>query len=439
MLEKQEHDVIIIGGGVSGTALLYLLSQYTNIQKIALIEKYDNYASVNSHARNNSQTLHCGDIETNYTLEKARAVKQTANMVVRYTSQLAHRDKIIYKQSKMVIGVGQAECQQLQERFQTFKPYFPDMQWLDREGIEKIEPTVTHQRTGEICALAINNEYTAVNFQALSASFVEQSLAQHQDRISIHLNTLVKEIIHTNGSYKVVTNKGEHHAKFVVVSAGGHSLLFAQRMGYGLHYSCLPMAGSFYYAPDILNGKVYTMQNEKLPFAAIHGDPDILVSGKTRFGPTALVLPLLERHKLSSFPEFLRVFRPDLDVLKSLWGLLKVSDIRRYLFKNILFEIPFIRKRLFLADVRKIIPGIRLDDLSFAKNIGGIRPVMIDKKNHKLHLGEAQINPGNGIIFNMTPSPGATSCLGNAEKDLKAITSYLNVTYDQARLEHDLK
>ena len=26
----------------------------------------------------------------------------------------------------------------------------------------------------------------------------------------------------------------------------------------------------------------------KLPFAALHGDPDILENGKTRFGPTAL-------------------------------------------------------------------------------------------------------------------------------------------------------
>ena len=439
MLKKFEHDVIIIGGGVSGTALLYLLSHYTDIKKIALLEKYDDFATVNSHARNNSQTLHCGDIETNYTLEKARAVKQTANMVVRYTDQLDNRDKIIFKQPKMVIGVGDEECQYLQDRFQAFKPYFPAMQWLDKNGIGEIEPAVIQDRKETICALAINDEYTAVNFQALSCSFVEQSLNQYAERISIHLNTLVKKIESVDNAYKVTTNNSEHRAKFVVVSAGGHSLLFAQRMGYGLHYSCLPMAGSFYYTPDILNGKVYTLQNEKLPFAAIHGDPDILVPDKTRFGPTALALPLLERHKLSSFPEFLSVFKPDMDVIKSLWGLLKVADIRRYMLKNILFEIPGIRKRLFLRDVRKIIPGIQLQDLSFAKNTGGIRPVMIDKENHKLHLGEAQINPGNGIIFNMTPSPGATSCLGNAEKDLKTIIAYLGAEFDQERLDRDLK
>ena len=65
------YDVLIIGGGVSGTALLYELAQFTDLKNIALLEKYDSVAAVNSSARNNSQTLHCGDIETNYTLEKA--------------------------------------------------------------------------------------------------------------------------------------------------------------------------------------------------------------------------------------------------------------------------------------------------------------------------------------------------------------------------------
>ena len=56
-----------------------------------------------------------------------------------------------------------------------------------------------------------------------------------------------------------------------------------------------------------------------------------------------------------------------------------------------------------------------------------------------MHLGEAKLNPGNGLIFNMTPSPGATSCLGNAEKDLDIIVGFLGVTADKERLNKDLK
>lgn len=64
---------------------------------------------------------------------------------------------------------------------------------------------------------------------------------------------------------------------------------------------------------------------------------------------------------------------------------------------------------------------------------------MIDKENRKLHLGEAKIDPGNGIIFNMTPSPGATSCLGNARKDLLSIVEYLQCGFDRQQLSSDLE
>ena len=439
MEQTHTHDVIIIGGGVSGTALLYLLAEYTDISNIMLFEKYGTIASVNSHGRNNSQTLHCGDIETNYTLDKARQVQTTANMVSRYVEQLRNKGDIQYKYSKMVLAVGDKEVTQLRERFQQFSPYYPKMQLLERDEINKIEPAVVDGRKESIVALAVVDDYTAVNFQALSESFIDQVRTIKNKTIDIKLNTKVLSIAKAADGYAVKTQNGTHHAKFVVVSSGGHSLLFAQRMGYGLEYSCLPMAGSFYYTPDLLNGKVYTVQNDKLPFAAIHGDPDVLVPGKTRFGPTALALPLLERYNLKTFVEFLQVFRPDLDVIKTLWGLLKISEIRNYLFKNILFEIPVIRRHLFLKDARKIIPKMQLSDLTFAKKTGGIRPVMIDKKNHCLHLGEAKLNPGNGLIFNMTPSPGATSCLGNAEKDLDIIVDFLGAAADKDRLNKDLK
>ncbi len=437
------HDVIIVGGGVSGTALLYLLAKYTDINDIMLVEKYAEVANVNSHGRNNSQTLHCGDIETNYTLDKALQVKASANMVVRYAENLKNKDDILYKYSKMVIGVGDKEVSQLRDRFNQFSPHYSGMQLLERDQIEKVEPAVINGRKEDIVALAVLDEYTAVNFQELSKSFVTSAQAQAKEattkNIDVKLNCKVSTIKKTAEGYRVKTSKGIHFAKFVVVSSGGHSLLFAHRMGFGLEYSCLPMAGSFYYAPDVLNGKVYTVQNDKLPFAAIHGDPDILVAGKTRFGPTALALPVLERYNWKTLPEFFYIFKLDLNVIKTLWGLLRVSDIRNYLFKNVCFEIPVIRRHLFLSDARKIVPKMQLKDLTLAKKTGGIRPVMIDKKNHCLHLGEAKLNPGNGLIFNMTPSPGATSCLGNAEKDLDIIVEFLGAKKDKERLNKDLR
>ena len=137
-------------------------------------------------------------------------------------------------------------------------------------------------------------------------------------------------------------------------------------------------------------------------------------------------------------PDFLRVFRFDKNVAKVLWDLFKVSDIRNYMLKNILFEVPIIRKFLFLKDVRKIIPSLRFRDLSFAHRIGGIRPQLIDKDNQKLLMGEAKINTKNGLIFNMTPSPGGTSCMENAEIDMRIICEYLGATIDEEKFAKEL-
>ncbi|HEB54702.1 MAG TPA: FAD-dependent oxidoreductase [Gammaproteobacteria bacterium] len=431
-------DVLIIGGGVSGTALLYQLARFTDLKRITLLEKYASVAAVNSNGRNNSQTLHCGDIETNYTLEKARQVQRTAAMLVNYASPLPMRDQIMFRHQKMVIGVGEQECATLAERFNIFSAYFPAMQLLDEKAIQKLEPNVVKGRREMLNGIGIVGEYTAVNFATLSESFVEQACGQRDREVDVCLSTYVSKIEKQAELYQVTTNRGQYQARFVVVCAGGHSLLFAHRMGYGHYYSCLPMAGSFYYTPKCLNGKVYTVQNDKLPFAAIHGDPDILLPDKTRLGPTALVVPMLERYNLKTLPEFFQVLRLDHKVLLAFWKLFRVADIRHYILRNILFEVPGIRRRLFLKDARKVIPLLQLADLQFAKGIGGVRPVMIDKREAKLHLGEAKIDTGNGIIFNMTPSPGATSCLGNAEKDMRIIAGYIGCSINEARFEERL-
>ncbi|MDX2098885.1 MAG: FAD-dependent oxidoreductase [Leptolyngbyaceae cyanobacterium bins.59] len=434
---NQTYDVVIVGGGVTGTALLYTLAQFTDLKRVALVEKYGSIAAVNSRATNNSQTIHCGDIETNYTLEKALKVRRAAQMLVRYGCQLPAtvRDRTIFQFNKMVLGIGPQECEFLRRRYEQFQPHFCGMQLLEKSQLAEIEPNVVRRegrdRPEEVVGLAVLGEYTAVDYGALARSFVEQAQAVADKTVDLRLGTEIRAIEPVGTNYRVVTADGSLTARFVVVSAGGHSLLFAHRMGIGLNYSCLPMAGSFYFTPQVLNGKVYTVQNDKLPFAAIHGDPDVTVPGKTRFGPTALPLPLLERYNPQTFLEYLQVLRIDKTVVGVIWDLLKVPDIRNYFIKNVAFEVPGLNRRLFLQDARKIVPSLRLEDLTFAQGVGGIRPQLIDKTRHELILGQAAIDPGGGLRFNITPSPGATNCMHNAEQDLLRIQEHLGCEVDR--------
>jgi malate dehydrogenase (quinone) len=439
---SQVFDLLIVGGGVTGSALLYVTSRYTDLQSIGMLEKYAAPARVNSLHSNNSQTLHCGDIETNYSLDKALKVQRAARMVESYATAQPDIDHLIFRYPKMVLGVGPRECVQLRDRFATLAPHYPRLRLLEARDIARIEPAVAYSggrlRSDEIIALGSEGEYTAVNYEALARSFVRQAQRASGKTVAVEYNQRVRHIRHSGDRFVVETSSSSFLARAIVVCAGGHSLKLAHDLGYGHHFSVLPVAGSYYFTPQVLRGKVYTVQNDKLPFAAIHGDPDVMVPGKTRWGPTALVLPVLERYNWETVKDFMRVFRFDRKVWDVLYDLLKVPDIRNYMFKNLLFEVPALRRGLFLRDARKIVPDLTYRDLRFAHHVGGIRPQLIDKEHRRLMMGEAKIDTGIGAIFNMTPSPGATCCLENAEVDMRAVAGFLGARVDEDRFAADL-
>jgi malate dehydrogenase (quinone) len=448
-MNEKHYEVVIVGGGISGAALFYELAKYSTAKNICLLEKYEDLATLNSKGTSNSQTIHVGDIETNYTLSKAKITKRTAKMIEKFCLQYDLQDKIMFKHQKMALGVGEKEVEFITNRYNEFKEIFPYLELWDKDKLRELEPKLvyadkeqTKDRPEPIVAMGAKDQYTTVDFGAMTKELAKAG--QNADKTKttdIFFNSEVEDIEKVGDKYKLTTVNGTvYTADFVVVNAGAHSLFLAHKMGYGKHMGSLSMAGTFYITNgEFLNGKVYMVQNDKLPFAALHGDPDILENGKTRFGPTALALLVLERYKGGkSIFQCLKTMNIDGSILKIFWDLLKDSEIRNYVFKNFLFEVPGINKGLFVKDARKIVPSLTVDDLEYAKGFGGVRPQVLNKTEKKLMLGEASLSEGKGIIFNMTPSPGATSCLGNAERDIKVVCEYLNLEFDEAAFLADL-
>ncbi len=440
-----EFDVVIIGGGVSGCCTFYTLSEYSNIKKIAVVEKESKLAQISSSHKANSQTIHDGSIETNYGAEKARKVRLSAQKVRNFALKENLQNKIIFNMQKIAIGVGDKECEFMTKRHEEFKEIFPGLKFYNKEDVKAIEPKVIEGANGgdrpeNVVASGFDSDWCAVNYELLSEYFAQKAIEKNSQN-EIFLNFRVSKIESKNTGYLVKGIDGrEIYAKFVLVDAGSFSLPLAQQAGYGMDLGCLPVGGEFYFAPNLLKGKVYGVQNPKLPFAALHGDPDVFVEGKTRLGPTALATLRLENSK-----HLLDVLSPELlkldlhiDVLRVTYNLLSDSEIRNYIIRNILFHTPFFGKRLFIKDAQKIIPSLKLEDITFAKGYGEVRPQVVNRTAKKLELGEKKIKTGKGITFNMTPSPGATSCLQNAFIDSEEIVEYLNASFDKERFLNDL-
>ncbi len=426
------YDVAIIGAGVTGTALLHVLTRYTDVESVAVLERYAAPAQVNSKSTANSQTLHFGDIETNYSPEKARKVAVASGRVARYLER-AGKPGISKPCSKMVVGVGGEEVALLTRRHADLAAIFPGLSLIGRDELAAAEPAVVAGRDPAVPLAALRSRAgCAVDFGRLSESFLADARASGK-RVDVVFGTRV-ERIERAGLYRL--SPAGIEARAVVCAAGGVSLLFAHRLGYGLEYAILPVAGDFYVSPRVLNGKVYTVQDDRLPFAAVHGDPDTNDASVTRFGPTARVLPLLERGDWSSFWGFLRSTRFDPRLALCAAGLLREEAVRGFALKNALYTVPFLGRRLFASEARKIVPALSPQDLKPAPWAGGIRPQLVDKRTRRLLMGEAKVE-GDGIIFDVTPSPGASTCLQSAEDDARRLAGWLGRKFDEAGFARD--
>jgi malate dehydrogenase (quinone) len=374
-----------------------------------------------------------GDIETNYTYEKAAKVKKASSMVSNFIHQFGGVGEIGFVRNKMVLAVGNDEIERLKERYERFKDLYPYLELWDGETLKKIEPKLMEGRREPILAMGATGQITTVDFKKLSEHFVQEAINTGKN-IQMRYNEEVTRIVRLDdGTYEITTDTTRFNAKSVVVNAGSYSLLFAQSMGYGLHYATLPIGGSFFFTKEkLLKSKVYTMQNPKLPFAAVHADPDCTQGWYTRFGPTAFALPKLERYHSLHIKDFLSALNIDRDVTSVYMDLLKDKTIRRYILRNVVEELPWLGKDVFVKDAKKIIPSLEADDIKFAEGYGGMRPQIIDKERHELMLGEAKI-VDTGVIFNMTPSPGASSSLSIAHQDALALCEYLGAAFDEEK------
>ncbi|MBI2591348.1 MAG: malate:quinone oxidoreductase, partial [Candidatus Brennerbacteria bacterium] len=332
------------------------------------------------------------------------------------------------------------EVVELQKRYEEIKELYPDLQKLDRKEIESAEPNIIKGRkeNEELLALYTLNGY-AVDYEMLAASFIKEAVIKTNNRSDLFLGQKVKKIRRIEKRYEAITNDMVFEASVIVVNADAYSLLFAKLLGYGKKFSFIPVAGNFYFSDKLLNGKVYTMQDKKLPFAAVHGDPDVQIPDKTRWGPTAKFFPVLESGKLSTSLDYFKsagLFR--YRTVKSFIKILSDYTRLKYLIKNAFYDLPLVGKILFLPNIRKIVPSVKARDLEKAKGFGGMRLQRVDTETHELQLGEGRII-GDNIIFNMTPSPGASVCLFNAVRDAEKIMNFFDnrYTFDKHAMENE--
>ena len=343
-------------------------------------------------------------------------------------------DILRHTKSGMVLAVGENEKDYLRKKFHdTVKPVFPHAELMeDKEEIAKLEPYIVRGRKKEEEIGIIKLQADMVDFGELARSFEDNARKLEDKKISVKFNTKVERIDEVSDGYDLHTHNGRgFSARYLVVSAGSYTLSFAKQLGLGGDYIAFPVAGKFFTSASVINGKVYTFQEEGVPFAATHADRE-WDGAVTRYGPTATPTLMFEKDK-PDIKEFIDNLDPVL-----LDTIISKKSIRSIMLKNIAYSLPVVGRRLFWKyEARKIVPSIPYADLKPAPEFGGVRTVGINKKTRELRLGEFTLpevpEDGVNICANMAPSPGASGSLGIAYKNVAKITKALGLEFDDEK------
>jgi len=430
------HDVAIIGMGAVGTATGFLLAEFTNVHSLLFLEKENSAGRIASDRRTNSQTRHPFGGELNYSPEVMKAIKRYSDMIPSYAnSEYGHGYDILRRtKSGMVLAVGNNEKDYLRKKFHdTVKPVFPDAELMeDKEEIAKLEPYIVRGRNKDEEIGIIKLRADMVDFGELARSFEDNARECRDKKIAVKFNTKVGRMDEVSYGYDLHThNGGGFSARYLVVSAGSYTLSFAKQLGLGGDYVAFPVAGKFFTSASVINGKVYTFQEEGVPFAATHADRE-WDGAVTRYGPTATPTLMFEKDK-PDIKEFIDNLDPVL-----LDTVISKKAIRNIMLKNIAYSLPVVGRRLFWKyEARKIVPSIPYADLKPAPEFGGVRTVGINKKTRELRLGEFTLpevpKDGVNVCANMAPSPGASGSLGIAYKNVVKITRALGLEFDDEK------
>lgn len=437
-MTRSHVDVAIVGAGVTGTALVYVLAKYSTVRSVALIEKESGPALVNSNPINNAQTSHDGGTETNYTLPHALEVKEAAVALRRYVTG-RNTPGLYALTHRMALAVGAREVEILQRRFELFRLDYPDLRLVGPEELRVLEPKVMEGRSPSEPVLAlVSSEGYAINYQRLAECFLEDA-ATLNPGVQHFFDTRVNRVRRNSDGYELETDAGTIVAKTVVFASGAFSLWFAHQLDYGLQYAILAVGGNFYSAGPLLNGKVYRVQQENLPFAEVHGDPNVLDKSDTRFGPTTKPLFLMERHRLETFVPYATLGLFSWRGFTTMVRVLSRKGLFGYILENYLYDLPVLGKHLFLRKIRKIVPTLKAEDLQWFQNAGGIRPQIVNLATGELEMGEKTL-VGDNVIFETTPSPGASVCLRNAVRVAEQVVAFLGDEYalDMNRVTDEL-
>lgn len=391
-------DVLVIGASPAGAALFYQLARFSNLSSIRLLDVGD-LGRTSLADGWSSKALQYGYVDTTCTLAQARNWHRSASMVTSYALRQSNAGRMLVKCPKMAVAFGESNTQWLRERFETFKPHFPMLEWWERSDIAELEPHVVLSPQGGLrpepmAAIGTTNQFTLVNTKALVAAFLDDAINSYDKTVSLQGNTRVLHIEPHSVGYRVCTDKGDFLTRYLVGTAGLAGLELAQGLGLGADLTIESLKTVEFSAQGMVRGRVLTADTPETPASILSAEPDMEAPGKMRIRITEAVRQQVPGSRVGF----------DEDTLSQAQGL---------------------------------IPSLSLSHVSPVQSPFEPTWYVLDSRTGQ-QLEEGVTLSDDGVRFHIQSSVHVTSCLSRAYLDLCAIQEKLGCSLADVRLKAQL-
>jgi L-2-hydroxyglutarate oxidase LhgO len=388
---RQECEVLIIGGGITGLTIAHELVKQ-GIGNTLILEKEP---ELGLHASGrNSGVLHAGIYYTPDSL-KARFCIEGNRLLKQYCKE---RGLTLLETGKVIVTKNEAELAGLQELKRRADASGVNTLLIDKKQLSKIEPqAATYEQ-------ALYSPETAVIRPKEILKTLSEELTK-SGRAKIVYNT---SCLGFRGSRSALTTRGPIEFKWAINAAGTYADSVAHSMGLAKDYRILPFKGTYKRLvksrSNLVRGNIYPVPDLRNPFLGVHFTKN--ADGDVYIGPTAI--PALGREN----------YRP----LEGL-GLESATIMYRnfiLLFGNQAYraaaqsEPKKYFKRFIYNEARQLIPQLRMTDIEDSPKVG-IRPQLVHWPTRQLVSDFVVLEDGPSVHVLNAISPAFTSSMAFAQ------------------------
>ncbi len=386
-MSQKSFNIIVIGGGIIGTATALSLKEHSNL-RILIIETETELA--HHQTGNNSGVIHSGLYYKPGSL-KAKNCFEGRELLYQFCEQ---NDIPFKKCGKIVVATNEEEINSLEELYN--RGIANGLNGIKKLTVEEIKNHEPHSsgiaglfvpQTGIVDYTKVTNKYAQLFSDAGGL---------------IQTNCKFLSLKNSSDELIVITTKEEFRTKLIVNCGGLYSDRIAKLCGVDPGLQIIPFRGEYYKLKKekeyLVNNLIYPVPDSRFPFLGVHFTR--MMKGGVEAGPNAVLAFKREGYSKKDFS-----FN-DISQMITYSGFWKMAS--KYYSMGFEEFYRSYNKKAFVKALQKLVPEIQEDDIE--PGGAGVRAQALEPDG-KL-VDDFRIVEAHKMVHVLNaPSPAATASL----------------------------